>query len=168
MARLDPCGIPIDPDGATRPEGEATSSRRTNFATRSELLSERGDSRLHIEHVRLTHPFGFITGALPKLKQVPETEAHGLRCLHSRECPSNRSCRYECQARQPHNDTCSHITVAKLASHRRMRAPGVSRTIVCLPRDLGGDPDHSSVDIIRWYGRRKKLRAASGQRRWMQ
>src|SRR5580692_8255332 len=71
LAWLDPCGIPVDPDGAAWPWARPL-FRVVRTRDPFGILAERRDPRLQIEDIWLSHPFGFLTGALPKLKQFPE------------------------------------------------------------------------------------------------
>src|SRR4029077_15533849 len=112
LAWLDPGGIPVDPDGAARPWARPLFPVVGTPALLA-ILTEKLNPSLHVQHVWLSHPFGFFTSALPELKYLPKREHMVGDVLAHANVPAVVLANMNAQGVRSHDHTCSNITVAE-------------------------------------------------------
>jgi hypothetical protein len=77
------------------------------------ILAEKVNPSLHIEHVWLSYPFGFFTGALPELKYFPKREHMVCDVFAHANVPAVVLAYMNAKRVRSHDYTCSNITVAE-------------------------------------------------------
>ena len=112
MAWLEPCGIPIDPDGATRPRARPlfpVVGTRHLFG----ILAKKGNPGLQIQHVWLSHFFGVLARALPKFKYLTKREHVVRNGLTHANVPAVVLANVNGKRIRTHNYTYANVAIAE-------------------------------------------------------